>query len=152
MEELTYTLTFAQNLVSMLLWFTILVYILTVIATWKIFTKAGENGIKALIPFYNVYILYKICWETKFFWYTFGLWLGMTIVNNMPNEGFLQSLIYLVIVIANLDISAKFCTRLAQSFGKGKGFAIGLFFLPPIFQLILGFGNGEYQRIEERKE
>ena len=36
------------------------------------------------------------------------------------------------------------CVDLARSFGKGAGFAIGLVFLPFIFDLILAFGDAEY--------
>ena len=45
-------------------------YVLIVIGWWKIFTKAGEAGWKSLIPFYNGYTISKICWETKYFWFT----------------------------------------------------------------------------------
>ena len=30
--------------------------VIAIIASWKIFTKAGEDGWKCLIPFYNQYI------------------------------------------------------------------------------------------------
>ena len=46
---------FGFVLVCVIIW-----YLLLVIASWKIFTKAGEKGWKSLIPIYNVYILYKI--------------------------------------------------------------------------------------------
>ena len=45
------------------------IYVLQIIGWWKIFTKAGEAGWKSLIPLYNLYILYKIRWESKYFWY-----------------------------------------------------------------------------------
>ena len=38
----------------------LVVYVLLVIADWKIFSKAGEEGWKSLIPIYNMYILFKI--------------------------------------------------------------------------------------------
>ena len=38
----------------------IIFYILVIIGQWKMFEKAGESGWKALIPIYNLYILYKI--------------------------------------------------------------------------------------------
>lgn len=34
--------------------------------------------------------------------------------------------------------------KLGQAFGKGAGFIVGLVFLTPIFQMILGFGSAEY--------
>ena len=33
--------------------------VLTIIANWKIFTKAGQAGWKSLIPIYNIVILFK---------------------------------------------------------------------------------------------
>ena len=44
----------AGAMVGMVLAFAVMFYILTVIATWKIFKKAGEPGWKCLIPIYNV--------------------------------------------------------------------------------------------------
>ena len=40
----------------------IVMYIIFMIAAWNIFEKAGEAGWKAIIPIWNVYILYKITW------------------------------------------------------------------------------------------
>ena len=42
-------------------------YALMVIASWKIFEKAGEAGWKSIIPIYNVYILFKIVRINKSF-------------------------------------------------------------------------------------
>ena len=41
-------------------------YIIFMIAAWNIFEKAGEAGWKAIIPIWNVYILYKITWGIGF--------------------------------------------------------------------------------------
>ena len=38
--------------------------ILGIIAMWKIFVKAGEPGWAAIVPFYNIYTLFKITGET----------------------------------------------------------------------------------------
>lgn len=98
----------------------LVMYVLLVIANWKIFTKAGEAGWKSLIPFYSTYIYVKLVdgngW--KF------LLLLIPIVN----------IVYFII----LDI------KTAKAFGKGTGFTIGLIFLANIFTLILGFGSAEY--------
>ena len=40
--------------------FVIAFYVALVVAQWKIFVKAGEEGWKSIIPIYNVIILYKI--------------------------------------------------------------------------------------------
>lgn len=48
-----YTILFAYG-------FVLIIIALTIIGLWKCFTKAGEKGWKALIPFYNSVILYRI--------------------------------------------------------------------------------------------
>ena len=95
---------------------------ITLIATWMMFKKAGEAGWAAIIPFYNAYILFKIATGKgiKFLW--------------------------LLVPIAGEIILAK---ELAKAFGKGTGFAVGLFLLLPIFVWILGFGKAEYKKIEK---
>ena len=40
---------------------------LSVIALWRIFEKAGAPGWASLIPLYNMHVLYRICWQPKFF-------------------------------------------------------------------------------------
>ena len=38
----------------------LVIYVLQIIAMWKIFSKAGEAGWKSIIPIYNAVILFKI--------------------------------------------------------------------------------------------
>ena len=38
----------------------LVVYILVVIAMWKVFTKAGKPGWASLIPVYNMVLMYQI--------------------------------------------------------------------------------------------
>ena len=102
----------------------LVVYILVVIAMWKVFTKAGKPGWASLIPVYNMVVMYQIV----------GLnpWL------------LLLYLIPFVNWIAALVLSIMLNVKLAKVFGKSTGFAIGLIFLNPIFLLILGFGDAKY--------
>ena len=39
---------------------TLLYYVLLTIAQWKLFTKAGEKGWKALIPFYSMFVSHHL--------------------------------------------------------------------------------------------
>lgn len=53
-------------------------YLLVVIGAWKMFEKAGEAGWKAIIPIYNMYIVFKFAWQTMYFgfglvWRSWGL-------------------------------------------------------------------------------
>lgn len=56
-----YSNQFSQSPVGSAMSF--IIGVLVIVAMWRIFTKAGEAGWKSLIPFLNVYILYKICWK-----------------------------------------------------------------------------------------
>ena len=102
----------------------LVVYVLVIIAMWKVFTKAGKPGWASLIPVYNMVVMYQIV----------GLnpWL------------LLLYLIPVVNWIAALVLSIILNVKLAKVFGKSTGFAIGLIFLNPIFLLILGFGDAKY--------
>ena len=48
----------------------------------------------------------------------------------------------IVLIVAIFNIISL--NKLAKAFGHGVGFTIGLFFLNPIFMLILGFSGDEY--------
>ena len=95
--------------------------IVVVIGQWKMFEKAGYEGWKAIIPFYNMYILTEISGQNG--------WLFL--INFIPLVG---TFIWTIMV----------SIKLAPAFGKDMGFAIGLILLSPIFYCILGFGKAEY--------
>ena len=61
--------------------FAFIFYILQVIAYWKIFTKAGEEGWKSIIPIYNGYVQYRLTWDVQYFWVALGLAVGGGILN-----------------------------------------------------------------------
>lgn len=94
--------------------------VLVLIGMWKIFSKAGVPGWGAIIPFYNMYLLFKI---------------------SMGN-GWLFLL--LLVPFVNIIVGIMAYVKLAAAFNKGAGYALGLIFLNPIFVLMLGFGSAEY--------
>ena len=49
------------------------------------------------------------------------------------------------IPIVNIIMWLILCMDLAKSFGKGAGYGVGLFFLPFIFFIMLGFGSDQYR-------
>ncbi len=101
--------------------------IVQIIAMWKIFTKAGEKGWKAIVPIYNFVILFKIS----------GLSPWLIFV-------YFATIIPFIGWIAPIALNAVLSYKLAKSFGKDAGWAVGLYFLAPIFYMILGFGKSEY--------
>lgn len=104
--------------------FTIISLVLCVfvlVCMWIIFRKAGKPGWAAIVPFYNLYVLFEITWGS-----------GMRFL-------------LLLIPIYNIILSIQTQVRLAKAFGKSGGFAAGLIFLPYIFIPLLAFGGTAYQ-------
>jgi heme/copper-type cytochrome/quinol oxidase subunit 2 len=139
-------------------------WVLTVIARWFMFAKAGEKGLKSLIPVYSDYTLFKLVWNTKSFWIWFGL-AAITLITTgfsgqyvltangqlvvaTPPSMFMSTLSF-VASIGCLFWSAMLSLRTALAYGKLPSFGIGLFLLPNIFSLILAFGSAEYKGPQE---
>ena len=101
----------------------IAVIVLMIAAMWKVFVKAGEPGWAAIIPIYNFIVLLKIA--RKPIWW----------------------IVLLLIPLVNLVIIIIIYIALAQNFGKGTGFALGLAFLPFVFFPILAWGDARYQPV-----
>lgn len=118
-------------------------FVIQVIADWKIFEKAGEPGWKSIIPFYNIYVEYDICWTGLL-----GLvFICATLVTSLVNTANASNIVkILVIVLGVVACVLHFLqsVKLSKSFGKGTGFGLVLFFLGPIGRIILGFGDSRY--------
>ena len=100
-----------------------ILYVITVIALWKVFTKAGHAGWLAIIPIVNLFVLTKIA--------GFSYWLG---------------LLYLIPFV-NIVLHIIVALRVGKAFGKGAGFSIFLLWLFSfIGYLILGFGSDTYDK------
>lgn len=100
----------------------IVLYVLFVIACWRIFTKAGRAGILSIIPIVNVIILVRIA--------GYSGWLA---------------LLYLIPIV-NVIFTILVALRLGKNFGKGPVFSIFLLWLFQIIgYLIIGFGDAKYQ-------
>ncbi|HPY37681.1 MAG TPA: DUF5684 domain-containing protein, partial [Clostridia bacterium] len=99
---------------------TLLVAVFSIACMWKIFTKAGKPGWAAIVPFYNLYVLFEITWGS-------GI-----------------KFLLLLIPIANIIIMIMTYVKLAKVFGKSGGFAVGMLLLPIVFMPILAFGSARY--------
>jgi hypothetical protein len=96
------------------------VAIVMIASMWKVFEKADEPGWAAIIPIYNTYVMLKIG----------------------DNPGWY--LLLMIVPLVNLYAAWKLNIGLAEAFGKGVGWAIGLWLLPMVFFPILGFGDATY--------
>lgn len=107
------TLVFSGVMFAVLL-VCVLLAIISLVATIKIYKKLGLPGWGAIVPIYGQWILLKAV--------DLPGWLSILPVAN-----------FIALIVANY--------RLAGKFGKSAGFALGLVFLAPIFYMILGFGK-----------
>ena len=107
-----------------------------IIGMWKVFTKAGKEGWKSLIPVYNIYTLCEIIGVSP--WWILIVFVGglVCIIPVIGWLAYMAATIYFGILVAKST---------ANAFGKDTGFAVGLYFLGPIFYCILGFGKAKYE-------
>ena len=133
--------------------------LMLLIAGWKIFEKAGERGWKILIPFYNLYIAYKIVGMKMWFWITLAVTIVASLIisamgfdpnamdaNSFSGNTLVPALIYIAEMIFVFVVSVVYYARLSKVFGHGVWFTLGLIFLSGIFMLILGFGKSKYNK------
>ncbi|GFO57169.1 hypothetical protein GMSM_41760 [Geomonas sp. Red276] len=102
--------------------------VLIIVGMWKVFEKAGYAGWKAIIPFYNMYILMLIAGKP-------GWWFFLLFI---PVVGFA------ILLLAYLS--------LAEKFGKSALFAVGLLFFPMLCFPGLGFDRCQYGARKEELE
>lgn len=100
--------------------FELAIMALIIIGMWKAFEKAGQPGWATLIPFYNIYIMFKIGGKP-------GSWMWFILLGPF----------FFIWYIWGLNMVSK-------SFGKDEGFTVGLALLGIVFWPILGFGDARY--------
>ena len=133
--------------------FWIMWYVLVLIARWKVFDKAGIAGWKSLIPIYSDYCTFKISWKTAVFWLFLVLSVASAIISGRiasltENEEAIPAIISLLETVVGLAMTAInliMNIKLAQKFGHGILFGLGLAFLTPLFTLILGLGSSDFR-------
>lgn len=121
-------------------------YLFQVIASWKIFSKFGESGWKAIIPIYNSYVWYKAIWNVKIFWVDVTL-SALTVINIAGANANISAMyvtLLLITLIGLMVLKIMQDYNLSKAFGQDFNFMMGLIFFEPIFKLILAFGSSEY--------
>ena len=103
------------------------ILLILIVASWKIFTKAGHPGWAILIPVYNIYVYTKVLSRPKW-------WILLYFFAIVPFVGS-----FAVLFVSIID-----SFRLAKLFGKAPVFGVGLLLLPFIFFAILAFGSAGY--------
>jgi hypothetical protein len=112
----------------------IVLYVIYVIGLWKMFVKAGHPGWAAIIPIYNLWIWLKIAGRpASWFWVA----VAAAILSWIPVVGWILGVVWFVMYLLS-------CFSVSRNFGHDVGYGIGLWLLPFIFVLILGFGGDRY--------
>lgn len=131
-------------------------YIVYMIAEYRILQKEGEKGWKALVPFYNFYVTYKIEGVFCPWFYFITVCTAAEIVEfvfeimKIHSEPF--EIIFKCASLLAFITEAVFSVHLGRSFGKSLGFKVGLVLLPDIFYLILAFGKSTFIHHTEEHE
>lgn len=94
---------------------------LTAAGTWATFRKAGEPGWTALVPVYNLVVLARIGQSARF-------WVWLAFVPGL-----------------NVVAAARLATGVADQFGRGLPFGLGLLVVPWLCWPLLGFAGFEYR-------
>lgn len=111
-------------------WFSLVLWVVVIVALWKVFAKAGRPGWAAIIPFYSTWVWAEIGGKPG--------WWGLVAILAIlvPFLGAIVSIV--LIILISLGV--------AKNFGKSDVFGIfGLFIFSTIGYLILGFGDAKYQ-------
>ena len=106
---------------TMSLWWGIWL-LFTLICLWRVFNKAWRHWWASIIPFYNVYVWFKIAWMS--WWWVLSL--------------IFPPLFAIMMIVSYFYVSKKFW--------HGWIFSLGLLFLNPIFLAILAFGGSKYSK------
>jgi hypothetical protein len=91
----------------------------TAAGAWKMYAKAGQPGWAAVVPIYNIYVLVTEIADRDALWVLLSVFVPFAAI------------------IPLIDV--------AEAFGKGAGYGLGLFFLGFVFFPLLGFGDAQYR-------
>ncbi len=154
MNSSTMTQSQLMSIVSSYSFIIIAILVLTVIAWWKLFKKAGQPGIFSLIPILNTWTLFKISgippilsilgWVGSLL-SAYGAGLTASSSNNTVALGGVIAMIAMFAIIISAIASFVLNFKLAKRFGKGFAFGLGLLFFNTIFIMILAFDSSVYR-------
>ncbi len=142
--------------------------VMTIIGLWRMFEKSGNGGWASLIPFYNKYLLFKISDIKNWFWgwlvgylfetvaiIAFVFLAVMAFVSGLSGsdsfEGIMigigvLGMVFVAVMIYMLVVRIKLAISTARAFALNGGWAVGIFFLPAVFYLIIGISKDIFYR------
>ena len=115
-----------------------------------VFRKAGKTSLHAFIPVLSDWDLLDLAWSRMVAWF----WMIMLVISGLFLFGVVNAVFNIkpyihdslaIACVASVAVILVInCYQLAKAFGKKFFFALGMFFLFPIFILILGLDGSEY--------
>ena len=127
-----------------------------VIARWIFFKKCGEDGWKAIIPFYNDYVLLKISGLN--WWWILIIYAGTILTTFKSTINLAQNsdssislgafaavltLLSLTVSLASLFARINQSYNISKKFNKSGGTAVLLVLFEPIMLLVLGLSKND---------
>ncbi len=129
--------------------------LLLLIAEWKVFTKAGRAGWKALIPFYGAFTYWDVAWEEEQFLVVLAGSVAVGLLYYVGVfMGWFGGILYAVISIGwsifALVRTIQMGIRMAHRFGKSTAFGVVcIAFFSFVGLPILAWGSADY---DERRD
>lgn len=126
----------------LMFFFTIIaiISVIIIVSNWKLFTKAGEEGWKSIVPLYNSFTMINIAFSGKKNWLMIAVIASA--LSGFMEEGFVMTILSLAAAAINIYISYNFINRYA-----GSGMAVLSLFFPMIIYPIVAFSD-KYQYTE----
>lgn len=142
--------------------FCVAVVVFVIASWWVLYTKMGEPGWKCLVPFYGEYVLFKRVWSKKAYWgymvvsvvflstygymlFAFAFWLITLGAITLSEIGVVAGVVLMAVSgIAWLVYTFRRNFRIAECFGHGIGYWLGITFLPVVFVPMLALGDSRY--------
>lgn len=122
--------------------------VIQIIAYWRIFTKAGRQGWKSLVPVLSQYTAFKLVWTPFMFFAVLITVIAdvflITLASLFAELTFLLMWLIMLASAAVIIMYVVYTHKLSRAFRHGAAFTIGLLLLQPIFILVLAFGRSEY--------
>ncbi len=120
------------------------------VGKFLVFKKAGKSPWRAFIPVLSDWDLLDLAWSRMVAWF----WVGMIIISGLFLFGavnavfnikpYIHDSLAIACAVSVAVILVINCYQLAKAFGKKFFFALGMFFIFPVFMLILGLDSSKY--------
>src|SRR5665213_2397896 len=118
----------------------ILIFVLLIVAFWKVLVKAGKPGWISIIPFYNLWTLSEIGsrpgWWGLFIFFSYD-WLDSK-----------NAVIFRLFSFICFVVYVQIAQGVARNFKKSTVFGVVLAVLPFIGFPILGYGQATYKQVK----